>query len=162
MYIYYIWIGYPTLAGSVRCHSKTYRQQNIICYHLGLTHLKEVFIQCDYYFFLLICYMFWVLSSEDESAERAAWDKRQLTWEHTEVMCLVALIDRWSQNTSCVGGEQARHCTPGHLKSEHRAFVNNTFWGPRQQPSIFITQYEWYCTCLLTERMTKESFFFFF
>lgn len=78
--------------------------------------------------------------------EQPDGDKWQLTWEYIEVMCLVALLDRYSQNTSCVGGEQRRQRTLGYSqrKSQHKAFVGDKFQRLRQQPFIRITFYECY------------------
>lgn len=43
-------------------------------------------------------------------------DRWQLT--RREVMCLVALRDRWSRNASCVGGGQWRRRTLGHAETK--------------------------------------------
>lgn len=74
--------------------------------------------------------------------------------------CLVALLDRCFQNTSCVGGEQWRHGTLGDTerKSEHRAFVEISKI-TRQQTFIVITSNEYYYTCLLEWMTTADILF---
>lgn len=48
--------------------------------------------------------------------------------------CIVVLLDRCSPNTSRAGGELWPHHTLGHAERVRtRAFIDDTFWGPRLQ-----------------------------
>lgn len=77
---------------------------------------------------------------------------------NTEVLCLVAPLDRCSHNISCVGGEQWRRCTTAILEPSQNAELLLTI----HLAAFYTHNFLWIILCFFADRKDDYRGYFIF